>query len=1099
MIRDDPLWYKRAILYEVHVKAFKDLDGDGLGDFRGLTSKLDYIQDLGVNAVWLLPFYPSPLRDDGYDIADYCGVHPDYGTLGDFRDFLDEAHRRGIRVITELVLNHTSDQHPWFQRARRSPPGSVERDFYVWVDSTPESDGPSRFGEARIIFTDYESSNWTWDPVAKAFYWHRFYSHQPDLNYDNPAMVDAVFKVLDFWLELGVDGLRLDAAPYLYEREGTDCENLPETYEFLKKLRRYVDDRYPNRMLLAEANQWPEQAAAYFGGGEACHMAFHFPLMPRMFMAIQMEDRLPIVDILAQTPAIPESCQWAIFLRNHDELTLEMVTDEERDYMNQVYATSREARINLGIRRRLGPLLRNNRRRIELMYALLFSLPGTPVLYYGDEIGMGDNIYLGDRDGVRTPMQWGPGLNAEFSDANPQRLFLPPISDPEFHHQAVNVAVQSGNGHSLLSWVRRVIALRKRHRSFGEGTLEFLHPDNYRILAYLRRYEDEVILVVANLSRFVQPLELDLSEFAGREPVELFGHVDFPKIGEGPYPLTLGPHSFYWLRIQSIAKPTETQDDDSEELALTIAADRPERFLDELLDGPQRAVFEEAVRDHLGQIEGSKPIRFAEVVEVLAIPGLGGDYRLLLISAEFYEGQPVAFQVPVQAVPLDAEGSTDGLILRFGTPGGTAAVLDASADGRVGAAIARLIDSGGVASGGAGEAASDRPRSGASESSGSDAGLDADPAFVMSDASSNTNYAIGDRMFLKLFRRVEPGEHPEIESLKFLSTSAGFEQVPPYEGSLTYRRGREGVVALALLQRFVANRGTAWELACGSIEALGPDALRGLAANLPPRLPVVDLARLPIPAPAADGIGDFLRVARLIGRRTAELHNALGSRSDDPSFAPEAFSALYRRSLYQSMRGRVRRSIRLLKNSLGKLPESVRPSAVELVGLEEEIIGRLAVIQHQQVAALKTRIHGDYHLGQLLWTGEDLAIIDFEGESNRPIGERRLKRSPAQDLVGLLYSIRYAAEIAGERVDDEADIGWRRAWSGWTGAAFLDAYLDGAASTHALPEGDESLAPFLEAYLTSRTFESLDHEVRHRPERARIPIAFLLERPDESA
>ena len=542
-----PMWYKSGIIYEVHVRAFQDSDGDGTGDFRGLTSRLDYLRDLGVTAIWLLPFYKSPLKDDGYDISDYYSVHPMYGTLADFKTFLSEAHRRGMRVITELVLNHTSDQHPWFQRARRAPAGSSFRDYYVWNDS------PEKYKGTRIIFKDTELSNWTWDAVAGAFYWHRFFSHQPDLNFDNPAIHEEMIKVLDFWFDLGVDGVRLDAVPYLYEREGTSCENLPETHEFLKKLRRHVDEKYGDRMLLAEANQWPDDAVAYFGSGKGdeCHMAFHFPLMPRLFMSLRMEDRVPVVDILQQTPPIPETAQWVLFLRNHDELTLEMVTDEERDYMYRMYAHVHQARLNLGIRRRLAPLVGNDRKRIELLTALLFSLPGTPVIYYGDEIGMGENIYLGDRNGVRTPMQWSADKNAGFSRANPQSLYLPINLDPENHYEAVNVEVQERNNYSLLWWMRRLIALYKRSPAFGRGTIEFLHPENRRIFACIRRYESQIILVVANLSRFVQPVELDLAAFQSLVPVELFGRTTLPPISDKPYFLTLGPHAFYWFSLEA--------------------------------------------------------------------------------------------------------------------------------------------------------------------------------------------------------------------------------------------------------------------------------------------------------------------------------------------------------------------------------------------------------------------------------------------------------------------------------------------------------------------------------------------------------------------
>src|ERR1700722_5633855 len=548
-IERDPMWYKRGVIYEVHVRAFCDSNADGIGDFPGLTSKLDYLRDLGVNALWLLPFYPSPLRDDGYDIANYCDVHPMYGTLAEFQTFLKEAHRRGLRVITELVLNHTSDQHSWFQRARRSPRGSRFWNYYVWSDTA------DKYAGTRIIFKDTEVSNWAWDRTANAFYWHRFYSHQPDLNFDNPEVHDELFKVLDFWLDLGVDGVGLDAIPYLYEREGTRCGNLPEAHAVLHKLRAHVDEKYSDRMLLAEANQWPEDAAAYFGNGRGtgCHMAFHFPLMPRLFMSLRMEDRVPIVDIMEQTPPIPETAQWALFLRNHDELTLEMVTDEERDYKFRMYAHVYQARINLGIRRRLAPLLGNDRKRIELLNALLFSLPGTPVIYYGDEIGMGENIYLGDRNGVRTPMQWSADKNAGFSRSNPQSLYLPINLDPENHYEAVNVEVQEQNRHSLLWWMRQIIALRKRWKCFGLGTLEFLQPANRKVLAYVRRHESECILAVANLSRFVQPVELDLSAYQSRVPVELFGRTEFPVITDKPYFLTLAPHSFYWFSLEAIA------------------------------------------------------------------------------------------------------------------------------------------------------------------------------------------------------------------------------------------------------------------------------------------------------------------------------------------------------------------------------------------------------------------------------------------------------------------------------------------------------------------------------------------------------------------
>ena len=541
----DALWYKDAIIYQVHVRTFRDSNGDGIGDFRGLAEKLDYLQELGVDAIWLMPFFPSPLRDDGYDIADYRSVHPSYGTLDDFKHFLAIAHERGIRVIMEMVLNHTSDQHPWFQESRSSR-DNPRRDWYVW------SDTDTRYRGVRIIFLDTETSNWARDPVSKSYYWHRFFSHQPDLNYDNPAVREEMWSVMQFWLEMGVDGFRLDAVPYLVEREGTSCENLPETHVILKDLRKKIDEHFPGRMLLAEANQWPADLRPYFGEGDEFHMAFHFPVMPRMFMSVKLEDRKPIMDILQQTPNIPDPCQWCLFLRNHDELTLEMVTDIERDYMYDTYAGDKAMRLNLGIRRRLAPLLDNDRRRVELMNGMLMSLPGTPIIYYGDEIGMGDNVHLGDRNGVRTPMQWDGGWDAGFSKADPENLYSPLILDPVYGYPAVNVYSQGRSGHSLLAWMKRLIATRKSTQVFGRGSIEFLHPANHRVLAYVRQFKNETVLVVNNLSSSAQAVELDLRRYKGNILVEMFGRNIFPRIGDLPYLLTMGPYQFFWFRLRRI-------------------------------------------------------------------------------------------------------------------------------------------------------------------------------------------------------------------------------------------------------------------------------------------------------------------------------------------------------------------------------------------------------------------------------------------------------------------------------------------------------------------------------------------------------------------
>src|ERR1051326_6479967 len=624
-------WYKDAIIYEVHVRAFFDSVTDGIGDFGGLTQKLPYLEDLGVTAIWLLPFCPSPLKDDGYDTSDYTDIHRSYGTLKDFQRFMREAKRRGLRVITELVLNHTSDQHLWFQRSRHAPPGSRWRDFYVWSDTS------DKYRDSRIIIKDFESSNWTWDPVAKAYYWHRFYSHQPDLNWENPEVRKAMFAAMDFWFDMGVDGLRLDAVPYLFEREGTNCENLPETHTALKELRKHVDEKYQDRMLLAEANQWPEDAVAYFGNGDESHMAFHFPIMPRLFMALRMEDRHPITEILRITPPIPENCQWAMFLRNHDELTLEMVTDEERDYMWRVYANDPTARINLGIRRRLAPLLNNSRRKIELLNTMLMSMPGTPIIYYGDEIGMGDNIYLGDRNGCRTPMQWSPDRNAGFSQANPQRLHLPVIIDPEYHYEAINVENQQKNFSSLLWWMRRVIAMRKNFKAFSRGSLEFLFPDNSKVLAFLRKIDDEVVLIVANLSRFAQSVELDLSNHAGCVPVEVFSRNAFPAIRKSPYVLTLGPHSYYWFTFQP--KYERRAERKHTVPTLTAAAELQSLLEDGARERIENEILPAYVTTRRWFGAKARTLREMRVLERSSISAEANAGQLWIVEASFLDGQ----------------------------------------------------------------------------------------------------------------------------------------------------------------------------------------------------------------------------------------------------------------------------------------------------------------------------------------------------------------------------------------------------------------------------------------------------------------------------
>ena len=1098
----DPLWYKDAIVYQVHVRAYCDGDGNGMGDLPGLISKLDYLRDLGVTAIWLLPFYPSPLRDDGYDIADYMSVHPDFGTLGDFKHLLREAHARGLRVVTELVLNHTSDQHPWFQRARRAPKGSAHRDFYVWSDTN------DRYPEARVIFKDFEESNWSWDPVASAYYWHRFYKHQPDLNFDNPEVVKALWHVVDHWLDLGVDGLRLDAVPYLFEREGTNCENLPETHAALRDLRRHVDERFENRMLLAEANQWPEDAVAYFGRGDECHMAFHFPLMPRMFMALRMEDRYPVLDILSQTPEIPESCQWAVFLRNHDELTLEMVTDEERDYMYRVYAHDPRARINLGIRHRLAPLLGNDRRRIELMNGLLFSLPGTPVVYYGDEIGMGDNIFLGDRNGVRTPMQWSGDRNAGFSRANSQRLYLPVNIDPESHYEAVNVETQERNTSSLLWWMRRMISLRKRHRAFSRGTLEFLDPDNRKVLTFLRRHEDERILVVANLSRHAQFVEMDLSAHEGLRPIELFGGAHFPKIGKLPYLLTLGPHAFFWLRLDAEA------DDASAPVERPAAATPAAPVIhldggwDSAITGPTRRALERLLPRHLADrrwfAAKARGIEGARIVDTIP---LGADRRaaLAVLAVDFVEGDAETYLLPVQfasgpgGAQLDEKMPRE-TIARLSCADGdgilTSALLDRDACSALLEAVARRRSLKGEVGTILGQTARHAKGVLASPST-------LEPS-VPQVEQSNTSVVFGDRTILKLFRRLEEGEHPEVEMGRFLTERVRFPHVAPLLGSLDYKRDGGDSATVGVVQGFVPSEGNAWNEALDVLRRFLERA--ALRHDVPPagaEAPLPELAAAEIPEIAREHIGVYLESARLLGRRTGELHVALASPVEDPAFTPEPYTAMSQRSSYQSLRNEAKRTLALLRDRMRTLPPELRDDARKVLDAEGAIVDRYRALVGAKLTARRMRVHGDLHLGQVLSTGKDYVLIDFEGEPAIPLGARRIKRSPLRDVAGMLRSFHYAATTAIEREtaagllrqhDLSSVRAWTRFWAKWVGATYLAAYLEAVAPARVLPAAGDELTLLLDVDLLERSIYELAYELNTRPEWVHLPLAGILER-----
>jgi maltose alpha-D-glucosyltransferase/alpha-amylase len=1096
---DDALWYKDAIIYEVHVRAFNDSDGDGSGDFRGLIERLPYLQELGVSAIWLLPFYPSPLRDDGYDIADYTDVNPMFGRLADARQFVAEAHRRGMRVISELVANHTSDQHPWFQRARRARPGSAARDMYVWSETN------QRYQDARIIFKDFEVSNWTWDHVAGAYYWHRFFSHQPDLNYDSPRVKEALFKACDFWLDMGIDGLRLDAIPYLFEREGTNCENLPETHQFLRELRHHVDTSYHNRMLLSEANQWPEDAVAYFGAGDECHMSFHFPLMPRLFMSIRMEDRFPIIDILAQTPAIPETSQWALFLRNHDELTLEMVTDEERDYMYRAYTQDRAARINLGIRRRLAPLLGNERRRIELMNGLLFSLPGTPVIYYGDEIGMGDNIFLGDRNGVRTPMQWSGDRNAGFSRSNRQRLYLPVITDPEYHYETVNVETQHQNPHSLLSWMKRLIALRKRHRAFGRGSLELLRPENRKILAFVRRYESEQILCIVNLSRFLQTVDLDLSQWKGLVPVELFGATELPVIGETPYFLTLGPHSFFWFSLQPRSTPIVQSDG---QLAAPVLPEiRVSAAWDSVLLGSSKERLESVLIGYVKQRRWfagkARRLKSVSITDAIDVPGADGAAYLTTIVVTYAEGDPETYLLPIayakaSEAPQILERWPHAAVCWLRASGEEARGLLYDALGPPGfaesllSAIARRRRSTGTSGTLVGSITRSFMRLRGPETVKLEAALSV-------AEQSNNSVVFGERLMLKVFRRLEEGVNPELEVGRFLTEKTTFAQIAPVAGSLEYRRESGEPITMVILQGYVPNQGDAWQYTLNTLaHFLKGVELPGSGDPPPLRRSVLLASATDPPEIATQTIGAYLDSARLLGKRTAELHAALASDEDDPAFAPELISQQDQRSIYQSLSGLALRSLELLRGQLNKLPEDTREDARKVLELEPRITAGLRSFLARRLKTTRIRVHGDYHLGQVLYTGHDFAIIDFEGEPTRTLYERRLKRLALRDVAGMLRSFDYASQAAlrSEQLSAEALPRlqlWARFWVECVSAAFLRSYLNTASAASFVPHSPEDLELQLTTMLLEKALYELRYELNMRPDWVRIPLRGIID------
>jgi maltose alpha-D-glucosyltransferase/alpha-amylase len=1108
-VSDDPEWYRTAVLYQVHVRCFADGNGDGIGDFQGLTSRLDYIQELGATAIWLLPFYPSPLRDGGYDISDYTGIHPDYGTMADFRTFVQEAHARGLRVITEVVINHTSDQHEWFQRARNAPPDSEWRDFYVWSKTN------RKYEDARIIFSDFESSNWTWDPVADSYFWHRFYSHQPDLNYDNPAVHDAVLSVVDFWLEAGVDGLRLDAVPYLYEREGTTCENLPETHAFLRKLRAHVDERFANRMLLAEANQWPEDTRDYFGDGDECHMAFNFPVMPRMYMSVQMEDRFPLVDIIEQTPDIPKSAQWALFLRNHDELTLEMVTDEERDYMYRVFATDQRARINVGIRRRLAPLLDNDRARIRLLNGLLMSLPGTPIVYYGDEIGMGDNIYLGDRDGVRTPMQWSGDRNAGFSPANPQQLYLPVNIDPEYRYESVNVASQERNPNSLLLWMRRLIRLRQQHPAFGTGDTQFLLPSNSQVLCFLRSDDTETLLVVVNLSRFAQYVELELQDYEGFTPVELFGESEFPRIGTLPYLLTLGPHAFYWFRLEPRAPGDETH---SEELpGVTTTADWDGLFHDRRSREQIENVLPQVLPERHWFAGVGRRITDVTIAADYPVP-LAGDRlpgRLLVVDVSFSHGEDASYLLPVSFLPdSDAEEFLRdhpgaGLIRLSGATAGalSGVVCDGMAEEQFTAQLLQRILTGEPLVGTAGEIralTTDQLGPELADISPQEQNLWLWPRLLRGGQVHST-VAYGDRLILKLYRRSEDGVSPDWELGRFLTEQSDLAEIAPTLGALELVPSSGESRTAAVLHRYVPHEEDGWTYFLRQLgtffEQVPTTHVRRIRETVIPPL----LRAAQPPQLAEEMFGAMLQNIETLAATTADMHLALSSNDVDPDLRPEPFTSHYQRSLYQSIRNRLRRSLNTLAGRQSTLDARTGRLAAALFAAEEQLDEQLDRVKNLQVDGLRMRIHGNYHLGQTLFDGRGFTVVDFDGLRAQTLPIRRLKRSPLRDIASMLRSLDYASlRAAGEYCDRynvrrRRDAVYRSAryWSTVAGGSFLENYCQ-RIGADLLTENRAATDVLLRAFLIEKAAFELDHELRHRPDWLAVPIRGLLSIADSA-
>lgn len=1085
-LKNDPLWFKDAIIYEVSVRAFADSNGDGIGDFQGLISRMDYLEDLGVNTIWLLPFFPSPLKDDGYDVSEFCDVHPDYGTMSDFRQFLKEAHGRGMRVITELIMNHTSDQHPWFQKSRKARSGSRFRDYYVWNES------PNKFKEARVLFTDDEASNWAWDNESKLYYWHRFYRYQPELNFENPEVQLEMIKVADYWLKAGVDGFRLPSVPFLFEEEGTNCENLPQTHAFLKRLRSHIDKNYDNRILIAEANLWPEDAAEYFGKGEECHMCFNYPLMPRLFLGLRTEDSYPIIDIFEQTPKTPTNSQWAIFLRNHDEIGLDMVTEEEKDYLFKAYAADSRVKHNLGIRRRLAPLMNNDRRKMELLYTLLFSLPGTPVMYYGDEIGMGDNIYLGDRFGVRTPMQWNTNVNAGFSVANPQKLFLPVISDPIYRHESVNVETQDENPSSLLWWLKHAIAMRKRMNVFGHGDLKFIESNNAKVLAFSRSHKNQRVVVVVNLSQFSQAATLNFSEFKDCDVTEVFSQNQFLPVKERDYSITIGPYGYFWLEVDDSEKKESLKT--TGELPLfesdlswerTFSDYEHVRFL-------ERKVLQLFLRKCRWFGGKARTITKISMHKIIPLKVEGAMHYLTILEVHYVQRLPELYFLPMNFISAEDlfgkgdEYNSQSIICRADMQGRTGFVIDSSYDRSFRDYLFNGME----------KKFRLKDEDGTLEFNSSvyvKLNTEKIESKILKADQSNTAIIYNDQYFFKFYRKIEKEINPDLEIVRFLSESTSFRNAPKYAGSVEYLDNDGGTYVFGLLQEKVENQGDSWVM---TIDSVGRFYERVMTSARKEKLPKlihkssITFEETPELVQEYIGRGFYERVVRL-GQRTAEMHLALASDKLNPAFAPEEFTANYQRSLFSTLKKLTRDRFKLLEDSLSKLSNEAQEIAKEVLAKEDQVLECFSEIYQTRIPAIKTRIHGDYHLGQVLFTGKDFVIIDFEGEPGFSFSERRLKKNPLKDVAGMMRSFHYAAFgkiLLNENYrqqDREFLDQWAEQWQHYVSRFYMGAYMEKMGMGKVLIPENEIL---LRVYLMEKAIYELGYELNGRPDWVIIPL-----------